>query len=722
MHLSDSQAARLYRILDELTVYANLKCQLMPARELFDPATRGVTDYARSEVLPVVWDVPGIIDEFVEKNPAGLSRADLDEALRWKDNVSGYDLLLDYDAAGRALFAVGDDVVAVTGITRDISRVIARKAPALVHLTMIAFEDVVTYDTIIRLQDVKMGPGIQRMMEEERSSFGARRVVERANDFIGVARRERERRREDDLRRLEEHLEHDRIEAGGTEALPEGVRRGALAGLSEDERARAVDAALSELFSGGSAPSARGARSLARERAKELKRCADFHAPVTRLEDTLDADVKSVLEREAMRLGIARSSKMRKAELAHAVAAAMLEGDEAVRELVSFLRGCLDSEYETFRRLLSLPQGAVAFSEKDAASYADMACYPPYSRLLYHAGAFTAVIPDEFRDAAASIDFEAIDAYRTRAARIAHAGEVLVDLRGVVPVRDVGECARELYGIELSEDELVDELHDAADREMPHPPFEFWRPQHAPGDRRAGDSSGAQASPWYLVHWSIGDHVVSEQVATELSREIEGLLDEGLPPEELTDRMSRSLDRDEAYGRVQRALEQRDAYVEDLLRRHQEKRELGPCPVDRSLAERDVIEWERALPQAVSLRNWLDAHVPEGENDYLFADDVIDQLIEAHDPSDDPRAMARAAADLGLLTLSDDHQGVVGRLMALSNALPCWANNGWPPLAVYEREVGHRVFYNPDGTEMRVGRNDPCPCGSGKKYKKCCGR
>jgi len=22
---------------------------------------------------------------------------------------------------------------------------------------------------------------------------------------------------------------------------------------------------------------------------------------------------------------------------------------------------------------------------------------------------------------------------------------------------------------------------------------------------------------------------------------------------------------------------------------------------------------------------------------------------------------------------------------------------------------------------MKVGRNEPCPCGSGKKYKKCCG-
>jgi preprotein translocase subunit SecA len=24
--------------------------------------------------------------------------------------------------------------------------------------------------------------------------------------------------------------------------------------------------------------------------------------------------------------------------------------------------------------------------------------------------------------------------------------------------------------------------------------------------------------------------------------------------------------------------------------------------------------------------------------------------------------------------------------------------------------------------DKKVGRNDPCPCGSGKKYKKCCGK
>ncbi len=29
---------------------------------------------------------------------------------------------------------------------------------------------------------------------------------------------------------------------------------------------------------------------------------------------------------------------------------------------------------------------------------------------------------------------------------------------------------------------------------------------------------------------------------------------------------------------------------------------------------------------------------------------------------------------------------------------------------------------DPIQSPRTVGRNDPCPCGSGKKYKKCCGK
>ena len=28
----------------------------------------------------------------------------------------------------------------------------------------------------------------------------------------------------------------------------------------------------------------------------------------------------------------------------------------------------------------------------------------------------------------------------------------------------------------------------------------------------------------------------------------------------------------------------------------------------------------------------------------------------------------------------------------------------------------------PISVEEKTGRNDPCPCGSGKKFKKCCGK
>lgn len=43
-------------------------------------------------------------------------------------------------------------------------------------------------------------------------------------------------------------------------------------------------------------------------------------------------------------------------------------------------------------------------------------------------------------------------------------------------------------------------------------------------------------------------------------------------------------------------------------------------------------------------------------------------------------------------------------------------------------EAGHWVYIDGDTrqparrSEAKVGRNDPCPCGSGKKFKKCCGK
>lgn len=52
--------------------------------------------------------------------------------------------------------------------------------------------------------------------------------------------------------------------------------------------------------------------------------------------------------------------------------------------------------------------------------------------------------------------------------------------------------------------------------------------------------------------------------------------------------------------------------------------------------------------------------------------------------------------------------------------LPQWED-------IYDEETRHRLYLEQkkSGTiikEDKIYPNDPCPCGSGKKYKKCCGR
>lgn len=45
-----------------------------------------------------------------------------------------------------------------------------------------------------------------------------------------------------------------------------------------------------------------------------------------------------------------------------------------------------------------------------------------------------------------------------------------------------------------------------------------------------------------------------------------------------------------------------------------------------------------------------------------------------------------------------------------------WENRGFS-----DKEIHSRAEIKPV-KKVKIGRNDQCPCGSGKKYKKCCGR
>jgi SWIM/SEC-C metal-binding protein len=55
--------------------------------------------------------------------------------------------------------------------------------------------------------------------------------------------------------------------------------------------------------------------------------------------------------------------------------------------------------------------------------------------------------------------------------------------------------------------------------------------------------------------------------------------------------------------------------------------------------------------------------------------------------------------------------------------------NGWKYTIELDKDQPEDIadlelLLNPPKTvvaEKKIGRNEPCPCGSGKKYKKCCG-
>jgi hypothetical protein len=67
-------------------------------------------------------------------------------------------------------------------------------------------------------------------------------------------------------------------------------------------------------------------------------------------------------------------------------------------------------------------------------------------------------------------------------------------------------------------------------------------------------------------------------------------------------------------------------------------------------------------------------------------------------------------------------QEITALVMELYNQTRMWVLKGYAPSELAQEEKKHLLPLPSDDENKKVGRNDPCPCGSGKKYKKCCGK
>ncbi len=67
-------------------------------------------------------------------------------------------------------------------------------------------------------------------------------------------------------------------------------------------------------------------------------------------------------------------------------------------------------------------------------------------------------------------------------------------------------------------------------------------------------------------------------------------------------------------------------------------------------------------------------------------------------------------------------QDFISLIMTAKNNTRIWDNNGYTPseLHMMINKRNEKVIKFPMLQQRQDGRNDPCPCGSGKKYKKCC--
>ena len=158
--------------------------------------------------------------------------------------------------------------------------------------------------------------------------------------------------------------------------------------------------------------------------------------------------------------------------------------------------------------------------------------------------------------------------------------------------------------------------------------------------------------------------------------------------------------RDHAYGLDERTPEGKDFWLKFF--------QMEKGIYDKLLANPDFIE-------AGTVKELAEKYGTTIELMTGFIDGISDSLIEPIDlDALEEDTNVRLAYDTEKL-----YMNMVGCNAEWLYTLPEWDKIFTKEKRdeLYKREKSSHTVIKPP----KVGRNDPCPCGSGKKYKKCCG-
>lgn len=660
MHLSRSQALRFFRLFYSLLDYVNEKHGVLG--EPFDPMNDDLRGEQVGELSYFIFeDHRDVIDAFIRENPSGMDAADLGQIARWKEALSGSFTIVEHGPHG-SVFMGNHRLFNVRGISQDISDMV-RDVPTPVSTVLLPFDGCIVYGVSIARYPVGLGPGILGIISDEyRELLAKGGPVATDEEFLKVSPLCRVRAAVD--------AQKDRAFQRKLEECPDGpdsgMHVGALAGLGAEEREAAIQAHMDEL---------RGTD----RRFDEPREAAYLrHAPVRTLAETFMCMTKNDALRIAKGLGCTGCSKLKKPELA--------------QRLSEF---CAEKRFSVAESLAALPYGVMfelgrrtylagGLLEMDIADHEALSpkerfrAFGPMLNVFVHGGKISCVIPDEFMDSAKDDDWDRVSEMQEHIEHARHLAETYLNLCGLISVKELTELYLRYYPDGFSASEFDD--------------FIFFN----------GLDSFSRFDIWY---YGCEPHIVDFRLIDDAPRcEFgEQVVIDGDDMAVVTD--------EERFRRY-------------LLSSHGK---VAPWEVPSRTADEleGYVFYDAvlALPSQVALRDFLDANVPDGQDDYFFAENVIEDLIEIAQFDFDPSDIIDELRQHGL---EFESPAKLSRMLTLvmnfTNDVPRWSNNGWSPAALHERETGRKIFRDENGKPLKVKVNDPCPCGSGKKYKKCCGK
>ena len=161
--------------------------------------------------------------------------------------------------------------------------------------------------------------------------------------------------------------------------------------------------------------------------------------------------------------------------------------------------------------------------------------------------------------------------------------------------------------------------------------------------------------------------------------------------------------------------------VEEIKNKALEKYEIK----EKTIGEENLRELERVVMLKVVDQKWMD-HIDSmdelkngiGLRAYGQKDPVVQYRIEGFDMFD--QMVYDIKHDVVKMLLNIEKKGEIKRTQTAEITKATLENTAIENLDNNTPKKSEHINRTVVNTEPQVGRNDPCPCGSGKKYKNCC--